>query len=151
MGHGGVVGTGLAIPTEFCWFWVCFTECFTRRLTIGRPTACPMVSRRAKRSPDSRGYCQGYGAGGRSGVCSVYTPAEPTIPLYRRYRHPSIATENIFFFHKISRYLTKFIFSTHNGFVPGPKWQGKSTFIVHVNQSSETTGPHVHLFPFLFT
>jgi len=98
MGHGGVVGTGLAIPTEFCWFWVCFTECFTRRLAIGRPTAyrwgtptaCPMVNRRAKRSPDSRGYCQGYGAGGRSGVCSVYTPAEPTIPLYRRGEHLSI-------------------------------------------------------------
>jgi len=117
-------------------------------LPLVTPTACPMVGKETKRSPDSRGYCQGYGAGGRLGVCSVYTPAEPTIPLYRRYRYPSIGTENIFFFHKISIYLTKFIFVTHNGVVPGPKWQGKSTFIVHVNQSSETRGPHVHLFPF---
>jgi len=46
--------------------------------------------------------------------------------------------------------LTKFIFSTHNGSVPGPKWQGKSTFIVHVNQSSETKGPHVHLLIIFF-
>jgi hypothetical protein len=90
------------------------------------------------------------GQGVSGGSVGVY-PGGLTIPLYSPDFHPSIATEIIFFLRKISEYLTKFIFSTHNGFVPGPKWQGKSTFIVHVNQSSETTGPHVHLFSFLRT
>lgn len=87
-----------------------------RRLTVSRPGSpdgLPLVPPKGgpdglpngskgetKKSPDSRGYCQGVSGGGKPvGDIWVY-PGGLTIPLYCPEEHLSILTENIFFSHK---------------------------------------------------
>ena len=91
-------------------FWVlerCFTACFTCRLTDGgngEPAGLPLgePTREPKKTPDSKGVLSRVPvAGGKLGVPGkniwVY-PRGLTIPLYCSDSHPSIGTENIFFY-----------------------------------------------------
>ena len=118
-------------------------------LPLGEPT------RGTKKTPDSRGYCRGFRwqvvSWGYLWVIYGFTPAGLQSHCTVQIRIRQYLRKIYFFSLKYMLMLTKLLTTYHNGGVPGPKWQGKSTFIVHVNQSSETTGPHVHLFPFLFT
>ena len=52
---GGPPTSASNLPIFFVVLGICFTECFTCRLTIGG------ANEGTKKTPDSRGYCRGFG------------------------------------------------------------------------------------------
>ena len=155
----------LAIPPYFFGFWKGESvsrkvsqdglPLVPRQLTFGGPDGLPSANPGRKKTPTAEDTVRVVEEGGKSGinrwVLYRFTPAGLQSHCTVQIRFRQDFTEIYFFPRKITFMLTKLLTTYHNGVVPGPKWQGKSTFIVHVNQSSETIGPHVHPIPLLCT
>jgi hypothetical protein len=132
-------------------------QCFTRRLTVGGPSSprgpdgLPNGNQTGKKKPRQQGdtvRAMGRVVSGGSVRGLPRWAYNPIVLL--RFASVNTYGKYIFFLLNYMFLLTELTNGIHNEPVPGPKWQGKSTFIVQVNQSSETTGPHVHpLFPFM--